>query len=488
MDETIILINNSYSQILNAPSAILDRISDALTYKDDAITRKIQQLSFKKAIATDGAWRSKLDFQISILISQELVCRLGLDGFFPTGLLSRVLEVLNKLGVGYKIQDARIKAEPRITLKPIEQLPHLYPYQKEILEKISASHTGVIESATGTGKTRLILETILQKQVNTVVIVPSSSIQDQVYSKIEAYFGAGLVCVLTSKSLKEPLPQIRVVTTKMVGQLIKTGQIGVLFSDADMLIVDEVHHAGSRTFYELLSHTEHVYYRYGFTATNTRNDSKLIDLHAFISDVLYRYPYQRANEEGYLTPVEYVVHSLSGSGGSSSYQEEYKKHYCDSADFRKYVVWLINKIPSDLQILILVKRKDECGRRIYDLLRNSYESCAYISGDDKKSIIRETIADFNNRKIRILIGSSIIGEGIDIPTIDRLILAGGGKSEIELVQAIGRCVRLSPNKKEAIVHDFDFDGTKYLCGHQKSRIRTFKGVFGGKVARFKKDG
>jgi superfamily II DNA or RNA helicase len=91
------------------------------------------------------------------------------------------------------------------------------------------------------------------------------------------------------------------------------------------------------------------------------------------------------------------------------------------------------------------------------------------------------LAGFNNKDFRILIGSTIIGEGIDIRSSDHLIMAQGGKSEIAVTQAIGRVVRLFPGKKIGWLHDFSFEGTKYLQGHLVERIKVYENNFGATI-------
>jgi superfamily II DNA or RNA helicase len=56
-------------------------------------------------------------------------------------------------------------------------------------------------------------------------------------------------------------------------------------------------------------------------------------------------------------------------------------------------------------------------------------------------------------------------------------MAQGGKSEIVMVQAVGRAVRLYPNKKIAVIHDFIFENTKYMRKHFDSRFEIYKRNF-----------
>jgi superfamily II DNA or RNA helicase len=136
------------------------------------------------------------------------------------------------------------------------------------------------------------------------------------------------------------------------------------------------------------------------------------------------------------------------------------------------------------QILILVKNKDKAGKIFHEFLSAYGIENAYISGDDKKEVINETIQAFNEKRVRILIGSSVIGEGIDVRSTDHLIMCQGGKSEIVIVQAVGRAVRLFPGKIKAQIHDFDFINTKYMRKHLAVREDIYKRNFECEINRF----
>ena len=102
---------------------------------------------------------------------------------------------------------------------------------------------------------------------------------------------------------------------------------------------------------------------------------------------------------------------------------------------------------------------------IHEFLDSIGVENTYISGDSKKDEVIAALSDFNAKKISVLIGSQVIGEGIDIRSADHLIMAQGGKSEIAIVQAAGRLVRLFAGKKFGYLHDFRFLNTKYMEKH-----------------------
>src|SRR5690606_32614349 len=148
---------------------------------------------------------------------------------------------------------------------------------------------------------------------------------------------------------------------------------------------------------------------------------------------------------------------------SFKYQTEYTRNYCKNPVlFEKVREVFETYVEEGQQTLILVGRKDQTGKVLHRFLSELGVKNAYVDGDSDRSYVKKSIQDFNDKKIPALIGSSVIGEGIDIRSTDHLIMLQGGKSEIAITQACGRLVRLYPGKTKGYLHDFRFLNTKYM--------------------------
>jgi superfamily II DNA or RNA helicase len=70
----------------------------------------------------------------------------------------------------------------------------------------------------------------------------------------------------------------------------------------------------------------------------------------------------------------------------------------------------------------------------------------------------------------VLIGSTIIDVGVDVPSLGMVILAGGGKAEVALRQRVGRGLREKKSGPNiALVCDFVDPGNKHTKGHSMTR-------------------
>jgi superfamily II DNA or RNA helicase len=64
-------------------------------------------------------------------------------------------------------------------------------------------------------------------------------------------------------------------------------------------------------------------------------------------------------------------------------------------------------------------------------------------------------------------------EGLDIPTLNCVILAGGGKSPTKCKQRVGRAIRKAEGKVGSMIFDF-IDVGPYTRKHAKSRKRLLE--------------
>lgn len=474
-------VDNSFCKLTGFSDTSLKLAEKALTYKDDSITREKEALWFalKKASA-------KKQFKyVAILkkrieeIGPDKVCLLK-DGAFPTGLLNVVARAVGLNS--FTVKDIR-KVPEGFNLFRWNNVPkELRYYQNEAVAAFLENHRGVLEMSVGSGKTRCAVEIIKELGVNTLFVVPSSALLTQAHDVFVNAFGDKNVQIITTADIKKAkkLKPIRVITVQTLASLNKNKIADQLLGDIDLLILDEVHHGGAKSYTELLPLFKNIYYRLGLSGTYLRNDAKTLDLWGLAGDVLYSYSAAKATKEGFLTPVEFNIVKLKGKI-YNSYPKEYKENY-GSIEFLRAIETLITRvIARDAQILILIDRKDACGNLIYAYLKEQGITISYVTGDNSKNEIREAIEDFNDKKIRILIGSTIFSEGCDIVSTDALIMGRGGKSEIAFTQAVGRCVRLYKGKKLANVYDFDFMYAKYLHRHTKLRIKTYEKAFEGKI-------
>lgn len=386
---------------------------------------------------------------------------------FPTGLLYKVQEYLDLNSIEYEVDDQRQPeyTDPQYHYMKQRKTPELRPYQKEALEALDKNPRGVIEAITGSGKSLIIQELIYRKGLRTLLITPSSNILSIFEEKLSDVFGSRHVGILTGgkKQLDKP---ITISTYQSLPKIPPEW-----FQTVQMVITDECHHSAADTLYELnIKHFQKIYYRYGFSATFFRNDSSEMSLQGVLSDVIYKYNYQRATKEKYLCRVKFHIIENYNGVYCDNWREEVKEALTLNDKYNDMVAMLAKGFDAKKIPTIVFVNEIEHGNQLHARIPNS----VFICGNETRADNKKTLADFNDRKFNVLIGTSVIGEGVDTVPAQIGILASGFKAESEVIQKIGRLLRPCEGKDRATFIDFMNIGTKYMNKHYKQRLRIYK--------------
>jgi len=78
-----------------------------------------------------------------------------------------------------------------------------------------------------------------------------------------------------------------------------------------------------------------------------------------------------------------------------------------------------------------------------------------------------------DKEIYIVICTRVWKEGINIPTLDHVILASGMKDEKQVIQALGRGLRVTEKKTRVKLTDF-LDPYRFLSEHSIARLHIYR--------------
>lgn len=133
-----------------------------------------------------------------------------------------------------------------------------------------------------------------------------------------------------------------------------------------------------------------------------------------------------------------------------------------------------------LSVLILVLRKKH-GHSLQAMLAAQGVRARFILGDTSKSDREAALADLESGAISVLIGSTILDIGVDVPSLGMVILAGGGKAEEGTRQRIGRGLRAKKSGPNvALIVDFADTHNDHMRNHAMERRRVIDGTPGFK--------
>jgi len=131
-----------------------------------------------------------------------------------------------------------------------------------------------------------------------------------------------------------------------------------------------------------------------------------------------------------------------------------------------------------LPVMILVARKEH-GAILKKMVASAGARVEYIFGESSQEKRAATLAKLKRGDINVLIGSTILDVGVDVPAVGMVILAGGGKAEVQLRQRIGRGLRAKKGMPNVcLVVDFVDPHNTHLRDHALTRFAIVDGTPG----------
>lgn len=227
----------------------------------------------------------------------------------------------------------------------------------------------------------------------------------------------------------------------------------------DYILIDEVHRAGAESFQRVLEHFTPKFLL-GMTATPERSDGKNI-FEIFDYNVPYEIRLNSALELGMLAPFHYYgVADLTFEDGTTTTDatslnrliaEERVEHIL--ATIAKYAQAGISP-----RGLIFCSRNDEARELSVllnaQMLHGKKLRTVALSGSDSIEEREQIVERLEAGDLDYILSVDIFNEGVDIPTLNQVIMLRQTQSSIVFVQQLGRGLRTAPNKEFLVVIDF----------------------------------
>ena len=224
-------------------------------------------------------------------------------------------------------------------------------------------------------------------------------------------------------------------------------------NDFDYIIVDEVHRAGAKSYLKILDFFTPKF-MLGMSATPERTDDFNV-FELFDNNIAYEIRLQRALEENLLVPFHYYgVQDFEIDGELIDDQK-----ILDKVQQRERMSFLLDKIEyyghggEKLRGLMFCSRKSE-GAEVAEILRERGYKAVFLSGEDSQEYRLEKIKMLEIGELDYIVTVDIFNEGIDIPSINQVVMLRQTKSSIIFIQQLGRGLRLEKEKEYLVVIDF----------------------------------
>ncbi len=383
---------------------------------------------------------------------------------FPTGLLHLVAKRLMAEGfkLSYKIESQYLTYDKAIIQKDMLNGIELRDNQIDAIKTLLEKRRGIAKMATNAGKTEVMAGIIKALGVpKTMVIVNSKDLLYQTATRFQTRLGIEIGMI--GDGLWEP----KTVTVAMVQTLYSRLKEPWLGNTVVML--DECHHTSSDRTLDVVNKISGGY-RFGFSGTPIKydllSDMKLVSV---TGRILVDVTNNELIEKGYSAKPIVHIRTITNDADDlyeAKYQVAYKEMIVDNS-YRNTCIADIAKESKGI-VLVLVNQVHQ-GNKLLDLIQDA----VFVNGSDDTRYRKDILEIMRVAKHGIFIASPIFDEGVDVPSIDTVILAGGGKSHIKLLQRIGRGLRKKENGNVLHIYDFIDDTNKYLLSHSEARIDVY---------------
>ena len=221
----------------------------------------------------------------------------------------------------------------------------------------------------------------------------------------------------------------------------------------DYVLIDEVHKAGADSYKKVMAHFNPEFFL-GMTATPERTDGQNI-YELFDYNIAYEIRLQDALDNDMLCPFIYFgVKDIEVEGElinekttiADLTSNERVKHILQKIDF--YGV-----SGEKVKGLIFCSSKQEAHE--LSLKLNQYgKVCRALTGDDNIETRNEVVSQLEKGELDYILTVDIFNEGVDIPSVNQVVMLRNTQSSIVFVQQLGRGLRKHYSKEYVTIIDF----------------------------------
>ncbi len=357
-------------------------------------------------------------------------------------------------------------------------------YQLDAVRRGEEAGRGVFDMPPRAGKTRMMAELTRRLALPTIWIAPTDRIVTQTLGVLRGFFGDSYAVHLVGSKTQMEAAKVRIVVCTAATAANLSPEF---YASRHVLVMDEFHHAGSKQGETIFKLCENIYYRFGMTGTFFRSGEDELAMRALLSNVIYKITSLELVQRKFLVPTQVVFIPVVAPrlrGLDTTFQTGHGKHGIHEHDGRNAMVanaavdlWNAGK-----RVLVLVGTKEQ-GRRIKALIQPAlppapsgaqFDTAEFCSTDMARPRIVGCIESFlANGACKVLIGTSLLGEGVDLPEADALVYARGEQAEVTLVQNAYRVSTALPGKSRALIVDFGDRHNRKLLAHSHERLAVY---------------
>lgn len=292
--------------------------------------------------------------------------------------------------------------------------------------------------------------------------------------------------VKRQKSARATAEQIKKEAVKRIAvQQALHDQTVALLSKFECVIMEEAHEASGNSYYDIMRHCVNAHYRLALTATPFMKDDEEANMRlmACCGPVGYRVTEKQLIDAGILAKPFFKYVTIKNRPPKlyrhTGWQAAYRLGVVECKERNELVVAEAVKAHRyGLSVMALVQHTAH-GDLLKHMLTLAGLRVRFISGECDHATRKAALQELADKKIDVLIGTTILDVGVDVPATGMIILAGAGKAEVALRQRVGRGLRAKktgPNV--AFIVDFEDIYNDHLKVHFQQRHAIIAGTPG----------
>jgi DNA excision repair protein ERCC-3 len=363
----------------------------------------------------------------------------------------------------------------------------LRDYQETAVAAALEHERGVFHMATGTGKTEMMMAITAALGLRTLVLVNSRDL-----------------AVQTAKRFKERLPGVRIgvfgagsrqlgdVTIAMLQSLrswLRTDEqeARYVLRSFDVVHDDECHSLPAKTYMPVVMSVP-AYYRFGWSATPFKqgDDRARLQLIGATGPVIMELSPQEAVQRGvsvpaFVTMLQWNVATPLASwpevmfdvadGHFPHYAALYRSAIVRNDARNAAIVAAAEALARDGRPTLVLVNMIEHGARLAQAL-----GAPFVHGSSEVATRKDVLQRLRDGGEHIIIASVIFDQGVDVPELAGLVIAGGGRAQHVVVQRIGRGSRTAEGKDRLEVIDLWDTHSRTMFRQARERARAYKSV------------
>ncbi len=370
------------------------------------------------------------------------------------------------------------------------------PYQERMFSSLVEARHAAVEVGTGLGKSKVIRNLVRHYGAQTLVLAPSANIAWQLHDDLRDHLGAARVGMygdgrkdfrkLVTVGLAAALTRLR--PGDPAYEALKTVQV---------FVGDEAHTLPAKTFAAVaFGVAAGAPLRFFFTGTHMRGDGGDLLLEGITGPVVFRMTVREGVDQGWLARPFFKLVAVDSDKRyfADDWQRMERAHLFYNSRVNAAAADIVNRCVTTLghQVLVLVDEFEQFTR-LLPLLRHQVGFAhGGVTAKNRKDVPeahwrsdpKALVRDFNARRLPVLVGTSCISTGTDVQTAETVVYLRGGKSEIDVRQAVGRGTRKNPGQGKSCFNFVDFrvrctafDRATVVERHADARAAIYEDIY-----------